>query len=63
MRLRRRHVANTLAIAAVTLIVLKLASVIELSWAWVLAPIWMPMAVCFGILVAVFVGALWEKRG
>lgn len=39
----------------VALIVLKLTDVINWSWLWVLAPIWLPLAVT---LVVVLIGAL-----
>lgn len=32
-------------------IVLKLCGVIDWSWWWVLAPIWMPIALVLGILI------------
>ena len=37
----------------VSFVVLKLCSVIEWSWWWVLSPLWIPWAVVFGIVFAV----------
>ena len=40
------------ALLGITFIVLKLCGVIEWSWTWVLAPIWIPASI--GILILVF---------
>lgn len=39
----------------ITLIVLKLTGVINWSWLWVLAPIWIPTAITLAIIVIVLV--------
>lgn len=39
----------------VAFIVLKLCHVIEWSWLWVLAPLWIPLAFALAILVIVLV--------
>lgn len=42
----------------ITLIVLKLTGVINWSWLWVLAPIWIPTAITLAIIVIVLVAIL-----
>lgn len=42
----------------ITLIVLKLTGVLEGSWLWVLAPIWIPTAITLVIIVIVLVAIL-----
>ena len=42
----------------ITLIVLKLTGVINWSWLWVLAPIWIPTAITLAIIVIVLVVVL-----
>lgn len=41
-------------------IVLKLCGVIDWSWWWVLAPIWMPIALVLGIIIifAIIIGIM-----
>lgn len=39
---------------AIAFIVLRLCGVIAWSWWWVLAPLWIPVALLLGILVVVF---------
>lgn len=41
-------------------IVLKLCGVIDWSWWWVLAPIWMPVALVLGIIIifAIIIGIM-----
>lgn len=43
---------------AVTFIVLKLTGVINWSWLWVLAPIWIPTAITLAIIVTVLIVVL-----
>ena len=43
---------------AVAFIVLKLTGVINWSWLWVLAPIWIPTAITIAIIVIVLVAIL-----
>ena len=43
---------------AVAFIVLKLTGVINCSWLWVLAPIWIPTAIIVIVLVAILVREL-----
>lgn len=40
---------------AIAFIVLKLCHVIEWSWLWVLAPLWIPIALAFAILIIVLI--------
>ncbi len=42
-------------------LVLKLAKVIDWSWWWILAPVWMPAAV-FSAIAAVYVAWNWNKE-
>jgi len=49
----------------IVFIVLKLCDVINWTWWWVLAPIWITTAVCFILLACLLVGALvvhWNGR-
>lgn len=39
---------------AIAFIVLKLVGVIDWSWIWVLAPIWIPIAILAAITIIVF---------
>jgi hypothetical protein len=39
----------------VTLVVAKLAKVIDISWFWVISPLWLPWAVLFVFLMIYFV--------
>ena len=39
-------------------LVLKLTKVINWSWWWVTAPLWIPVSIVLGILAMVFVGAI-----
>lgn len=48
---------------AIVFIVLKLTNVINWSWWWVLAPIWIPIGVSVLILAAAFVIAVASKDG
>ena len=43
---------------AVAFIVLKLTGVINWSWLWVLAPIWIPTAITLAIIVTVLIVVL-----
>jgi len=47
-----------LGLLAVAFIVLKLTGVINWSWLWVLAPIWIPTAITLAIIVIVLVAVL-----
>jgi hypothetical protein len=52
----------SIGFATMTLIlaILKLANVIEIDWLWVFSPIWIPLALAFGLLVILFiVGLIW----
>lgn len=52
----------SIGFATMTLIlaILKLANVIEIDWLWVFSPIWIPLALAFGLLVLLFiVGLIW----
>ena len=47
------------SLLAVAFIVLKLCGVIDWTWVWVLAPLWMPIAIVLGIIIiAVILGAI-----
>ena len=44
----------------IVFIILKLCHVIAWSWLWVLAPLWIPLAIAFVIVLAVYICAkLW----
>ena len=48
---------------AIAFIVLKLCGVIDWSWWWVLAPIWIPFALIIVIMPLVIIGVLiWAKK-
>lgn len=50
----------------IVFIVLKLTSVIEWSWFWVLAPTWIPLSIVLAVLVYIgllFLGAKVLERG
>jgi len=44
-------------------VALKLTGVIAWSWWWVLAPLWIPVAIFFLVLVIAVPIALWARRG
>ena len=44
-------------------VALKLTGVIAWSWWWVLAPLWIPVATFFLVLVIAVPIALWARRG
>ena len=43
-----------LGVLTIIFIVLKLCDVISWSWWWVTSPLWLPLAVIFGIILFVF---------
>lgn len=45
---------NFLLYLTVILVVLKLAGIVDWSWIWILAPLWMPVAIVLGIAVVGF---------
>ena len=45
---------NLLIYLTVILVALKVAEFIDWSWGWVLAPLWLPVAIVFGIAVVGF---------
>lgn len=45
----------------IVFIILKLTHVIDWSWWWVLAPLWIPVAVVLGIIAIVAIVALFVK--
>jgi len=51
-----------LSLLAVLFIGLKLAGIIQWSWVWVLAPIWIPLALALLILAGGAVYIVWTKR-
>ena len=50
----------------IVFIVLKLTNVITWSWLWVLAPLWLPLAICLGIAAAAAISlgviSLFDKK-
>ena len=42
----------------IVFITLKLTSVIDWSWVWVLAPLWIPFAACLALLLVIDVFAM-----
>ncbi len=40
------------------LIILKLSGAVNISWLWVLAPLWIPIAILFGVLAIALVAVL-----
>lgn len=40
-----------LGLLTIMFIFLKLTNVIDWSWLWVLSPLWIPLAIIFGILI------------
>ena len=48
------------SILCIVFIILKLCHVIAWPWVWVLAPLWIPLAIVFIILLAVYIcSKLW----
>jgi len=41
---------------------LRLGGVIDWSWWWVLSPLWIPVAILFGMIAARVIIALWPRR-
>lgn len=41
------------SVLAIVLIILKLLGILTISWWWVLAPIWGPLAVILGVIAAI----------
>lgn len=50
-----------LGLLALVFITLKLTGFIDWSWVWVLAPLWIPVALVVGIVVITFVALLVEE--
>ena len=48
---------STLGLLFVAFVVLKLTHVIDWSWWWVCAPIWIPISIVLGVVV--LLGILW----
>ena len=51
------HSSSLPTLLAVAFIVLKLCNVITWSWTWVLAPIWIPFAICLIIIIILWTWA------
>lgn len=51
------HGVGFLGLLTILFIGLKLANVITWSWLWVLAPMWLPAAIVFGIALIIAVVA------
>ncbi|KKL14027.1 hypothetical protein LCGC14_2519900 [marine sediment metagenome] len=43
-------------------VALKLTNFIDWSWWWVLSPLWIPVAILFGMIAARVIIALWPRR-
>ncbi len=41
---------------------LRLGGVIDWAWWWVLSPLWIPVAILFGMIAARVIIALWPRR-
>lgn len=55
---------NFLAVLTILFVGLKLASVIDWSWMWVLSPLWLPFLVVLAVTFVAFIGtALWVLAG
>ncbi len=54
-----------LGLLTIVFITLKLTDFIDWSWWWVLAPLWIPAAICGIIVVVIFLGLIRDeiKRG
>lgn len=48
-----------LTLLSIAFIILKLIDVIDWSWAWVLAPIWMPL--CFALVILILLLVFFKK--
>jgi len=46
------------SLLAILFIALKLLGKIDWSWLWILAPLWIPLAIVLGVLVFIGIGAL-----
>ncbi len=59
------HCGTSLStLRTVAFIVLKLCNVIDWAWFWVLAPLWIPFAIVFVIIIAIWIWAgIIELRG
>ena len=65
MRITRTNVTSTSSITTplvLCFIVLKLTGVIDWSWMWVLAPIWMPLAIVLTVFVLAIIGSFIYKK-
>lgn len=61
MKTNKTEVRNGIGftgLLAIAFIVLKLTKVIDWSWWWVLAPLWIPVAIYLFILFVIFVVAV-----
>lgn len=55
---------NFLALLTALFVGLKLASVIDWSWMWVLSPLWLPFLIALAVTFVAFIGtALWVLAG
>lgn len=52
---------NSLGLLTILFIALKLTNVIDWSWWWVLAPLWLPIALILGIIAIIAFIALVKK--
>lgn len=48
-----------LTLLSIVFIILKLTGVIDWSWAWILAPIWMPL--CFALVILILLLVFFKK--
>lgn len=53
-----KSVISTAGLITILLIILKLTDNIEIGWLWCFAAYWLPLAIIFGIMLIIMVGAL-----
>mgnify|MGYP002629105511 CR=1 FL=1 len=53
-----KSVISTAGLITLLLMILKLTNNIEISWLWVFAPYWLPIAIVFGFIGLFMLGAL-----
>lgn len=54
--------ANFIGLLTIVFITLKLCAVINWSWLWVLAPLWIPVAIFILLVLFFIVQGIWEKK-
>jgi uncharacterized integral membrane protein len=53
-----KSVISTAGLITILLVILKVTDNIDISWIWVFAPYWLPMAIVIGFMGIIIVGAL-----